>query len=75
MNQAVADQAEVNRLIAQFDPESSFRRLVGVSAGIVTVIAVALYGMFGPHLPGGLAHRGYNVPRIVVHVYKGTEGI
>ena len=37
-------QAEVDRLIEQFDPESSFRRLAGVSAGIVTVIAVALSG-------------------------------
>jgi TRAP-type uncharacterized transport system fused permease subunit len=32
--------------------------------------------MFGPYLPGGLAHRGYNDARvIIVHLYKGTEGI
>ena len=35
-------QDEVDRLIEQFDPESNFRRLVGLAAGIVTVIAVAL---------------------------------
>jgi TRAP transporter 4TM/12TM fusion protein len=34
-----------------------------------------LYGLFGPYLPGGLAHRGYSVARIVAHLYKGTEGI
>jgi TRAP transporter 4TM/12TM fusion protein len=34
-----------------------------------------LYGIFGPYLPGGLAHRGYSVSRVVAHLYKGTEGI
>jgi TRAP transporter 4TM/12TM fusion protein len=38
-------------------------------------VAVVLYGVFGPYLPAGLAHRGYSVPRIVAHLYKGTEGI
>ena len=38
------DQDEVDRLIEQFDPESNFRRLAGVAAGIVTVITVALSG-------------------------------
>ena len=37
-------QDEVDRLIEQFDPESNFRRLVGVSAGIVGVLAVGLSG-------------------------------
>ena len=30
-------QDEVDRLIEQFDPESNFRRLVGLSAGIASV--------------------------------------
>jgi TRAP transporter 4TM/12TM fusion protein len=38
-------------------------------------VATVLYGLFGPYLPGGLAHRGYSVSRIVAHLYKGTEGI
>lgn len=29
MTEASVDQAEVDRLIAQFDPEASFRQLVG----------------------------------------------
>ena len=33
------DQDEIDRLIEQFDPESNFRRLVGLSAGFVTVVA------------------------------------
>ncbi len=50
------------------------RRTMGIFLPLLAV-AVVLYGIFGPHLPGGLAHRGYSVPRIVAHLYKGTEGI
>ena len=50
------------------------RRTMGVFLPLLAV-AVVLYGMFGPYLPGGLAHHGYSVPRIVAHLYKGTEGI
>ena len=50
------------------------RRTMGVFLPLLAV-AVVLYGMFGPYLQGGLAHRGYSVPRIVAHLYKGTEGI
>ncbi|HVL57995.1 MAG TPA: TRAP transporter permease [Burkholderiaceae bacterium] len=50
------------------------RRTMGVFLPLLAV-AVVLYGMYGPYLPGALAHRGYSVPRIVAHLYKGTEGI
>lgn len=50
------------------------RRTMGVFLPLLAVFVV-LYGMFGPYLPGDLAHRGYSVPRIVAHLYKGTEGI
>ena len=50
------------------------RRTMGVFLPLLAVVVV-LYGMLGPYLPGGLAHRGYSVPRIVAHLYKGTEGI
>ncbi len=50
------------------------RRTMGVFLPLLA-IACVLYGMFGPYLPGGLAHRGYSVERIVRHLYIGTEGI
>ena len=60
-----ASQSEVDRLIEQFDPESSFRRLVGVSAGIVTILTVGLSGWhyytagFGLH--NEIAHRAIHL--------------
>lgn len=50
------------------------RRTMGIFLPLLAVACV-LYGIFGPYLPGGLAHRGYSVPRVVAHLYKGTEGI
>ncbi len=50
------------------------RRTMGIFLPLLAVACV-LYGLFGPYLPGGLAHRGYTVPRVVAHLYKGTEGI
>ena len=50
------------------------RRTMGIFLPLLAVVVV-LYGIFGPYLPGGLAHRGYSVPRVVAHLYKGTEGI
>jgi TRAP transporter 4TM/12TM fusion protein len=50
------------------------RRTMGIFLPLLA-IATVLYGIFGPYLPGDLAHRGYNVPRVVAHLYKGTEGI
>ena len=50
------------------------RRTMGIFLPVLA-IATVLYGLFGPYLPGGLAHRGYSVPRVVAHLYKGTEGI
>ena len=50
------------------------RRTMGIFLPLLAV-GVVLYGIFGPYLPGDLAHRGYSVPRVVAHLYKGTEGI
>ena len=65
MTIATPSQAEIDRLIEQWDPESSFRRLVGVSAGIVTVIAVALsswhYYTAGFGLQNEIAHRAIHL--------------
>jgi len=50
------------------------RRTMGIFLPLLAV-ATVLYGIGGPYLPGDLAHRGYSVPRVVAHLYKGTEGI
>ncbi len=50
------------------------RRTMGIFLPLLAVVTV-LYGVFGPYLPGDLAHRGYSVPRVVAYLYKGTEGI
>ncbi|HDR15480.1 MAG TPA: TRAP transporter large permease subunit, partial [Desulfobacteraceae bacterium] len=50
------------------------RRTVGISLSIIVLLFLA-YTYFGSHIPGFLAHRGYNLERILVQVYAGTEGI
>ena len=50
------------------------RRVVGPELPIVTIVFL-LFAYFGRHLPGVFAHRGFNVTRIVSHMYMTTEGI
>ena len=50
------------------------RRTVGLSLAIV-VLVFLVYAYFGNYIPGFLGHRGYNLERIVVQVFAGTEGI
>lgn len=50
------------------------RRTMGIFLPLLAITAI-FYGLLGPYLPGGLSHRGYSLPRIVAHLYKGTEGI
>jgi TRAP transporter 4TM/12TM fusion protein len=50
------------------------RRTMGETLPLVGALAL-LYGLLGPHLPDVLAHRGYDIVRIVQHLYLGTEGI
>ncbi len=38
-------------------------------------IAALLYCYFGRYMPEMLSHRGFNIERIVNHMYLGTEGI
>ncbi len=58
-------QQEVDRLIEQFDPESSFRRLAGWSAKIVLVLCVGLsawhYYTAGFGLKNEIAHRAIHL--------------
>ncbi len=50
------------------------RRTMGESLAIIGVVSL-LYAILGPYLPGILAHRGYDIIRLVEHLYLGTEGI
>jgi TRAP transporter 4TM/12TM fusion protein len=50
------------------------RRTMGETLPLVGAAAL-LYGLTGPYLPDLLAHRGYDIVRIVQHLYLGTEGI
>ncbi|UCH06455.1 MAG: TRAP transporter fused permease subunit [Deltaproteobacteria bacterium] len=50
------------------------RRTIGWALVIIVLIFIG-YTYFGNYIPGFLAHRGYNLERIVVQVFAGTEGI
>ncbi len=50
------------------------RRVMGNTLPTIGALSL-LYAVLGPHLPGVLAHRGYDIIRIVEHLYLGTEGI
>ena len=50
------------------------RRTMGETLPVVGALAL-LYGLLGPYMPDLLAHRGYDIIRIVKHLYLGTEGI
>jgi len=50
------------------------RRLMGWALPILCGLALA-YGLWGEHLPGPLATRGYGLDQIVEQLFMGTEGI
>jgi len=50
------------------------RRILGLALPVVCALFL-LYGLFGQHLPGDLAHRGYAFSQIVDQLAFGTEGI
>ena len=50
------------------------RRTVGPTLAFIGVFCI-IYAMFGPYMPGIMGHRGYNILRIINHLYVGTEGI
>ncbi|HEX5803504.1 MAG TPA: TRAP transporter permease [Azospira sp.] len=50
------------------------RRILGLALPLVCLTFLA-YGLFGQHLPGDLAHRGYAFAQIVDQLAFGTEGI
>ena len=50
------------------------RRVLGWPLPIIALIAI-IYGFFGSHLPGLLAHSGFDAERIISHLTLTTEGI
>ncbi|GGA17608.1 TRAP transporter permease [Neptunicoccus cionae] len=50
------------------------RRTMGPTLAYIGAFCI-LYAMFGPSMPGILAHRGYGIDRIINHLFVGTEGI
>src|SRR5512139_2202893 len=50
------------------------RRVVDNTFTMV-VLGFLLYVYFGPYLPGVLSHKGYEIDRIVGHMYMTLEGI
>ncbi|MDQ0243859.1 TRAP transporter 4TM/12TM fusion protein [Bacillus fengqiuensis] len=50
------------------------RRVVGLPITII-VIVFLLYALYGPYMPGFLAHRGLSIERLVQTMFFTTEGI
>ncbi len=50
------------------------RRVIGLTLPIVAIIFLA-YAYFGQYMPGIFGHRGYDIGRILQHIYPSTEGI
>ena len=50
------------------------RRSMGWPLPIMAIIAI-LYGMFGPYMPGFLAHGGFNLDELAPFLYLRTDGI
>lgn len=50
------------------------RRILGWTLPIIA-LAMLIYGFFGNHLPGLLAHSGFDAERIISHLTLTTEGI
>ncbi len=61
-------------LIAIIMVTEACRRVMGNTLPTIGAVSL-LYAVVGPWLPGVLAHRGYDIVRIVEHLYLGTEGI
>ena len=50
------------------------RRVIGIALPVICGLFLA-YALFGEHLPGDLAHRGYAVSQVIDQLAFGTEGI
>ncbi|HET7364035.1 MAG TPA: TRAP transporter fused permease subunit [Burkholderiales bacterium] len=52
----------------------AMRRATGWIMPVITVCFL-LYAFFGPYLPPPWTHKGYEIPRLVGHMYMTLEGI
>jgi TRAP transporter 4TM/12TM fusion protein len=52
----------------------AMRRTTGWILPVITALFLA-YAFFGPYLPAPWTHKGYEVPRLVGHMYMTLEGI
>lgn len=50
------------------------RRTIGWTLPVIATVAL-IYLFAGPALPAGMAHRGYDLPRIVSTMYASLDGI
>jgi TRAP transporter 4TM/12TM fusion protein len=50
------------------------RRTTGAIMPVVSILFIA-YAMLGPHLPAPWTHRGYDIARLVGHLFITLEGI
>ncbi|MCB1894403.1 MAG: TRAP transporter permease [Zoogloeaceae bacterium] len=50
------------------------RRVIGTALPLICGLFLA-YALFGEHLPGDLAHRGYALSQVIDQLAFGTEGI
>src|ERR671936_769837 len=52
----------------------AMRRATGWIMPVITVCFL-LYAFFGPYLPAPWTHKGYEIPRLIGHMYMTLEGI
>jgi TRAP transporter 4TM/12TM fusion protein len=52
----------------------AMRRTTGWILPVITICFLA-YALFGPYLPAPWTHKGYEIPRLVGHMYMTLEGI
>jgi TRAP transporter 4TM/12TM fusion protein len=52
----------------------AMRRTTGWILPVITICFLA-YAFFGPYLPAPWTHKGYEIPRLVGHMYMTLEGI
>src|SRR5437867_6998964 len=52
----------------------AMRRATGWIMPVITLFFL-LYAIFGPYLPAPWTHKGYEIPRLIGHMYMTLEGI
>src|SRR2546430_229730 len=52
----------------------AMRRATGWVMPVIT-LCFLLYAIFGPYLPAPWTHKGYEIPRLIGHMYMTLEGI